>query len=78
MKFLPLERRDPLKKESDFQNAIGKNVLIKTYEALDGLKEFEGELVSYDVEHGATVNMSGQVIQIPIAKIASARLCISF
>lgn len=68
----------PLKKESDFQNAIGKNVLIKTYEALDGLKEFEGELVSYDVEHGATVNMSGQVIQIPIAKIASARLCISF
>ena len=35
----------PIKKEKDFQKAIGKNVLIKTYEPIDGEKKFEGKLL---------------------------------
>ena len=36
----------PLKKDKDFENAIGKNVYIKTYEPVNGEKEFEGILTS--------------------------------
>lgn len=33
----------PLKKEKDFQQAVGKQVAIKTYEPIDGEKMFEGK-----------------------------------
>ena len=36
----------PLKKEEDFQKAIGQYVFIKTYEPIDGMKEFEGYLLN--------------------------------
>lgn len=68
----------PLKKEADYHHAIGKNVLITTYEPVDGLKEFEGELLSYKVEDGATVKVGEMEYLIPTSKIASARLSISF
>lgn len=38
----------PLKKDKDFQKAIGKNVHIKTYEPIDNEKTFEGILTSFD------------------------------
>src|SRR6478735_11160732 len=38
----------PLKKEKDFEKAIGKNVFIKTYEPIDGEKTFEGILTRFD------------------------------
>ncbi len=40
----------PLKKEKDFKRSIGKDVDIKLYKALDGVKEFTGILKSYDEE----------------------------
>ena len=40
----------PLKKEKDFKRSIGKDVDIKLYKALDGVKEFTGVLKSYDEE----------------------------
>ncbi len=41
----------PLKKEKDFKRSIGKNIDIKLYKALDGVKEFTGVLKSYDEEN---------------------------
>ncbi|WP_347079100.1 ribosome maturation factor RimP, partial [Escherichia coli] len=38
----------PLKKDRDFERSIGKHVYIKTYEPIEGAKEFEGELVAFD------------------------------
>lgn len=38
----------PLKKEKDFIRNIGKRVEVKLYKAKDGIKEFEGELSSYE------------------------------
>ena len=38
----------PLKKHTDFEKAIGKNVYIKTYEPIEGEKTFEGILTSFD------------------------------
>ncbi|MBT2755977.1 ribosome maturation factor RimP [Mesobacillus foraminis] len=71
----------PLKKEKDYQKAIGKNVFIKTYEAIDGEKAFEGVLTAYD---GETVTVEVKIktrtkaVVIPFDKIASARLAVTF
>ncbi|WP_462409270.1 ribosome maturation factor RimP [Neobacillus sp. Marseille-QA0830] len=71
----------PLKKEKDFQKAIGKNVFIKTYEPINGEKTFEGTLLEYD---GQTVKLEVKIktrkktVEIPVEKLASARLAVTF
>ena len=40
----------PLKKDRDFERALGLEVELKLFKALDGQKEFTGELVGYDKE----------------------------
>ncbi len=71
----------PLKKDKDFEKAIGKNVFIKTYEPIDGEKAFEGILTQFD---GETVLVEVKIktrkksIVIPYEKIANARLAITF
>ncbi|WP_318504575.1 ribosome maturation factor RimP [Bacillus sp. T3] len=71
----------PLKKDKDFEKAIGKNVFIKTYEPIDGEKTFEGLLTDFD---GETVKVEVKIktrkksIEIPYAKIANARLAVTF
>lgn len=71
----------PLKKPSDFENAIGKQVHITTFEPVHGKKEFDGELVAY-TEHSVTVAVKEKTVrkeyEIPAEKVASARLSISF
>jgi ribosome maturation factor RimP len=71
----------PLKKDKDFEKAIGKNVFVKTYEPIDGEKVFEGILVDYN---GSNVTLEVKIktrkktIVIPYEKVASARLAVSF
>ncbi|AWI12186.1 ribosome maturation factor RimP [Caldifermentibacillus hisashii] len=71
----------PLKKQADFEKAIGKNVHIKTYEPIDGEKIFEGILQEFDgtnVTIEVRVKTKSKVIQIPYNKIAQARLAVVF
>jgi ribosome maturation factor RimP len=71
----------PLKKEQDFQKAVGKQVAIKTYEPLDGEKMFEGKLLAYDGEMitlAILIKTRKKEIQIPMKKVASARLAVTF
>lgn len=72
----------PLKKDADFIAAIGKYVFIKTYEPINGAKEFEGTLLSFSVEEGALIEVRVKTrrvkIQIDKEKIALARLAIDF
>lgn len=71
----------PLKNERDFQKAIGKNVAIKTYEPIDGEKEFEGELTSFDgelVKLNVKVKTRTKEVTIPYEKVAKARLAVTF
>ncbi|EPZ39203.1 MULTISPECIES: ribosome maturation factor RimP [Anoxybacillus] len=71
----------PLKKAKDFERAVGKNVYVKTYEPIDGQKEFEGLLTAFD---GQTVTVEVKVktkkkmVTIPYEKVASARLAVIF
>ncbi len=71
----------PLKKEEDFQKAIGQFVFIKTYEAINDMKEFEGYLLAYGPE-GAEVEMRIKTRKLTVVidqdKIALARLAIDF
>ncbi|WP_078547058.1 ribosome maturation factor RimP [Litchfieldia alkalitelluris] len=71
----------PLKKDKDFQKAIGKQVYIKTYEPIDGEKVFEGELVSFDgniVTVSVKIKTRTKTFEIPYEKVASARLAVTF
>ncbi|MBX9972445.1 ribosome maturation factor RimP [Cytobacillus oceanisediminis] len=71
----------PLKKDSDFVKAVGKNVFVKTYEPIDGEKTFEGVLTQFD---GETVTVEVKIktrnkrIEIPYEKVANARLAVVF
>jgi ribosome maturation factor RimP len=67
----------PLKKPQDFVKAVGQHVFFTTYEPIDGLKEFEGTLVSYD-EQLCTLQVGKKKHEFPTAKVASARLAILF
>ena len=71
----------PLKKESDFERAVGKFNHVKTYEPVNGLKEFEGFLTAYN-EQGLEmdVRIKSRKIKVQLAKekVAFARLAINF
>ncbi|AHV97823.1 ribosome maturation factor RimP [Paenibacillus sp. 7124] len=67
----------PLKKAEEVAKAVGKDVFVTTYEPIDGLKEFEGRLVSF--ENGEMLIAVGKKQHVvPYAKVASARLAIIF
>ncbi len=67
----------PLKKAKDYFEAVGKFVFITTYEPIDGIKEFEGELVSFD-EQTLIIKIKKKKTEIPYSKVAGARLAIVF
>lgn len=67
----------PLKKAQDFHKAVGDYVFLTTYEPIDGLKEFEGTLASFD-EETVVVEIGKKKHSIPYTKVASARLAIQF
>jgi ribosome maturation factor RimP len=71
----------PLKKPADFERAVGKNVYVKTYEPIDGEKEFEGVLTAFDgtiATITVTQKTRKKAIEIPYEKIANARLAVVF
>lgn len=70
-----LER--PLKKEKDFQRFRGQLVNIKTYQAINGIKEFQGQLIGVD-SGIVKLDINGEEQEIPFDKIAKAQLAIEF
>jgi ribosome maturation factor RimP len=71
----------PLKKDKDFEKAIGKNVFIKTYEPIDGEKKFEGVLTEFDGENitlEIKIKTRKKSVTIPYEKVANARLAVIF
>lgn len=71
----------PLKKEEDFRKAVGQYVYIKTYEPINGMKEFEGYLLSYGPDAAEVeTRIKTRKLQVAIdkEKIAFARLAIDF
>ncbi|EUJ31746.1 ribosome maturation protein RimP [Listeria floridensis FSL S10-1187] len=71
----------PLKKEADFEKAVGEYVHVTAYEQIDGRKMWEGTLLSYDgTELKVEIKDKTRKITcvIPKDKVAKARLAIEF
>ncbi len=71
----------PLKSTADYHKSIGKNVRVTTYEPINGEKAFEGMLEQVtETELVMTVKVKTvkKQIEIPLSKVASARLAILF
>lgn len=67
----------PLKKADDVAKSVGKDVFVTTYEPVNGLKEFEGRLLSFQDEE-LVIEIGKKTYAIPYGKVASARLAIIF
>lgn len=67
----------PLKRAEDVAKAVGKHVFVTTYEPVDGAKEFEGRLDSFDGSE-IVMTVGRRKHAIPYDKVASARLAIVF
>lgn len=68
----------PLKKEADYQKAIGKNVNVSTYVPIHGAKEFQGVLTEVTNEQLSIQLDKKNMVAIPRTKVAKARLAIVF
>lgn len=71
----------PLKKEEDFQNAVGKYIHVSLYQQVDSENAFEGifkELTDDTVTLVIRIKTREKEIVIPRSNIAKARLAIQF
>ncbi len=71
----------PLKKKEDYIKSIGKNIFVTLYEPLNGVKSYEGILLSFE-ENKITLLVTEKTRKtettIPYDKIAACRLAILF
>ncbi len=68
----------PLKKEKDFQRALGDEVEVRTYRAIDKCKEFVGLLNTYDKETVTLQLDEEKEIVIERNNIALIRMALDF
>lgn len=66
-----------LKTQREFMYYIGREVEVKLYSAIDGMKEFEGVLADYG-DDVATVDVSGKSVKIPTKQAVYIRLLFKF
>lgn len=67
----------PLKKPEDFQKFRNHLVKIKTYQPLEGRKNFKGTLLGLEGEN-VRLEVEDRVYELPLQKIAKANLEIEF
>lgn len=68
----------PLKKEKDFIKYQGRDVEIKLYKAVDGVKQFEGELVGLTEDKNIKIIIDGNEVEFNKKEVALVRLAIKF
>lgn len=70
----------PLKTKKDFQKSVNKNIFVTLYVHIDGEKEYEGILKSFE-DDIATIEYQvlsrKKRVEIPFDKIAKARLAVA-
>ncbi len=66
-----------IKYDFHFEKCIGKNVDVKLFATLDGVKEFTAKLKGFDGEN-VTMEKDGSDITLPFNKISSLRLTVEF
>ncbi len=66
-----------IKYDFHFEKCMGKNVDVKLFGTIDGLKEFTAELCGYD-EENVFLKINGNEKSFPKNKISSIRLTVEF
>ena len=66
-----------IKYDFHFEKCMGKNVDVKLFATLDGVKEFTAKLTGFDGEN-VTMEKDGSIITLPFNKISSLRLTVEF
>lgn len=67
-----------LKRDKEFVKYKGRDVEIKLYKAIDGVKQFEGELVGLDEENNIVVIINNEEMKFNRKDVAIIRLAIKF
>ena len=67
-----------LKRDKEFVKYKGRDVEIKLYKAIDGDKQFEGELVGLDEENNIVVIINNEEMKFNRKDVAIIRLAIKF
>ena len=67
-----------LKRDKEFVKYKGRDVEIKLYKAIDGVKQFEGELVGLDEENNIVVIINNEEMKFNRKDAAIIRLAIKF
>lgn len=67
----------PLKTDRDFEHTMGKEIIVHTYEPINGRRTHEGKLIGMEKEN-IVVESSGVSVVIPKNKIAKSVLKIEF
>ena len=68
----------PLKKDRDFERSIGKEVDVKLYKAVNHVKDFTGELISYNGDEVVIKTDDEETITFSKKEIALIRLSFDF
>ena len=68
----------PLKKDKDYQRNLGKLLEVKLFAPLNGVKEFEAELKSYDKESATLVMDDDTEVTVKRSEISLIRPAIEF
>ena len=69
----------PLIRPEHYERYVGEEVEIRLYKAMDGVKNLQGVLESFDKESGAvTVTVDGKTYALTLADIAKAKLAVVF
>lgn len=71
----------PLKSIKDFENHINENIYVTLYAPVDGAKEYEGILMTFENEIATIeykIKTRKKQVNIPYNKIATARLAVTF
>ena len=66
-----------IKYDFHFEKCMGKNVDVKLFATLDGVKEFTAKLIGFDGEN-VTMEKDGSEETLPFDKISSLRLTVEF
>lgn len=67
----------PIKSDKDFNRCLGAEVVVKTYEAVNGNKQFEGLLKAY-TDTNIDLQVKDSIININRSNIAVCKLNIKF
>lgn len=68
----------PLKKDKDYQRNLGKLLEVKLFAPLNGVKDFEAELKSYDKESATLVMDDDTEVTVKRSEISLIRPAIEF